>query len=202
MLATFWDWAGTALFRAYVVVAPLTEKTSAAKDCNWMRSILYILYVFEIFDLLWFFVLFCWSRSHCIPWTLEFYPDSSWFFRFLRLQRGMNQLMVGAILHPLELHSTTLDPGISTLCICRCKPRFVSSITSTKQHKNDIIIYIYKYVRFNLSVNSCYHWYICRIHRWHCCICFMHLHPDNWIWKKRPSRLRLMDFIWGMFFQN
>lgn len=117
------------------------KKTSAAKDCNWMRPILYILYVFEIFDLLWFFVLFCWSRSHCIPWTLEFYPDSSWFFRFLRLQRGMNQLMVGAILHPLELHSTTLDPGISTLCICRCKPRFVSSITSTKQHK--IIIYIY-----------------------------------------------------------
>ena len=114
MLATFWDWAGTALFRAYVVLAPLTEKTSAAKDCNWMRSILYILYVFDIFDLLWFFVLFCWSKSHCIPWTLEFYPDSSWFFRFLRLQRGMNQLMVGAILHPLELHSTSLK--LSKIC--------------------------------------------------------------------------------------
>ena len=70
--------------------------------------------VFEIFDLLWFFVLFCWSRSHCIPWTLEFYPDSSWFFRFLRLQRGMNQLMVGAILHPLELHSTSLK--LSKIC--------------------------------------------------------------------------------------
>ena len=70
----------------------------------------------------------------------------------------MNQLMMGAILHPLELHSATLDPGISTLCICRCKPRFVSSITSTKQHKKIIYIYIYlyinKYVRFNLSVNS------------------------------------------------
>ena len=54
---------------------------------------------------------------------------------------------------PRILAKTTLDPGISTLCICRCKPRFVSSITSTKQPKY-IYIYIYKYVRFNLSVNS------------------------------------------------
>jgi hypothetical protein len=53
---------------------------------------------------------------------------------------------------PRILAETSLDPGISTLCICRCKPRFVSSITSTKQPQKRT--YIYKYVRFNLSVNS------------------------------------------------